>query len=406
MLSQENEKKYLYEDIVNHFEIDASNRIEIKKISEQYSLYVNGHLIGQSPFESLFGNGIIITCGSNLSVQLSRFTIARLVKPKEEINLPPRLSIESPELNDSEIYETEEDEIHIDGIVSDENGVRSLTINGLNTSLQNQRFNLDLSLVKGRNVIKIIATDNTGNQSVKHFEVIRREPVENFIAGQRRLAVVIGNNNYQNAPKLKNPVNDAVDMSTTLKALGFDVREYHNLTYSELIQAVRDYGDAINDYDVTMFFYAGHGMQVDDQNYLIPIDAVCDEKKDVQFEAVEVDKVLRLMVSFDQESLHMLVLDACRNNPFRSWSRGGESGLASMRPPSGTLIAYATSPGSFASDGTGENGLYTNELIRQLQKSQRIEDVFINTRVEVEKKSNGQQSPWELARLRGKYYLK
>ena len=111
------------------------------------------------------------------------------------------------------------------------------------------------------------------------------------------------------------------------------------------------------------------------------------------------------MESSNQDRLNLIILDACRNNPFRTWERGGENGLADMTAPSGTLIAFATSPGSTASNGNGRNGLYTGELIKQLKISQRIEDIFINTRNEVERKSGGSQSPWELGRLRGKYYL-
>ncbi|MDW7691890.1 caspase family protein [Flammeovirgaceae bacterium SG7u.111] len=137
----------------------------------------------------------------------------------------------------------------------------------------------------------------------------------------------------------------------------------------------------------------------------MPTGVNIQNKNDVDFECVSVSKIQRIMETSNAKRLNMIVLDACRNNPFRSWSRSGETGLADVAPPSGTLIAFATSPGSTASNGTGRNGLYTGEFINQLKKPQRIVDVFINTRVEVERKSGGRQSPWEFARLRGMYYL-
>ena len=146
-------------------------------------------------------------------------------------------------------------------------------------------------------------------------------------------------------------------------------------------------------------------MQLEEINYLLPVSAKINDKNDVSFESVSVATVQKIMETSNDNRLNLIILDACRNNPFRTWERGGETGLTGMTPPSETLIAFSTSPGATSSNGNTRNSLYTGELIKQLKLSQRIEDVFINTRVEVERKSGGQQSPWELARLRGKYFL-
>jgi len=226
------------------------------------------------------------------------------------------------------------------------------------------------------------------------------------LVGQKRLALVIGNSKYQYSAELKNPSSDANDMAQLLKSIGFEVMLYTDLDYQAFNDALKNFGGKINQYDVTLVFYAGHGIQLDGKNYMLPVNAQLKNKTDVAFEAIDVDKIVSIMSETDDNNLNLLILDACRNNPFRSWSRGGPEGLIGIHPPSGVLVAFSTSPGSYASDGIGKNGLYTGELMRQLNISQRVEDIFINTRIEVERRSNGTQSPWELARLRGKYYLK
>lgn len=225
-------------------------------------------------------------------------------------------------------------------------------------------------------------------------------------SSEKRVALVLGNSAYLHAAKLKNPENDAHAMTTALTAIGFEVTEVLNASFQDMRNALMNFEDKIYDADVVLCYYAGHGMQVEGVNYLIPIDAKLNKKEHIKYETIEVNLITRVMeLSAKQNRLNIVILDACRNNPFRSWTRGGDSGLTKIDPPNGTLIAYATSPNSVASDGDGENGLYTGELIKQLLVPQRIEDVFIYTRVAVEEKSNYQQTPWEQAKLRGAYYL-
>lgn len=226
-------------------------------------------------------------------------------------------------------------------------------------------------------------------------------------SNQKRVALIIGNSNYTNSPVLKNPINDANTMASTLDDLGFEVEKIIDASYSSMLQGLKNFSKSINNADVVLFYYAGHGIQVGEKNYILPTDVSFDDgQSDVHLEAISLDVVLQILEYTNKKSLNMVILDACRNNPFKTWARGGDEGLAEVKAPSGTLVAYSTSPGSVAFDGDGENGLYTSVLIDQLQIAQRIEDVFINTRVLVEEQSNGKQSPWELARLRGKFYLK
>lgn len=221
----------------------------------------------------------------------------------------------------------------------------------------------------------------------------------------KKRALVIGNNNYSHSAKLDNPINDANAMEKALKQLGFEVIKRTDVTIATFQEVLKEYADSVMNADVSLFYFAGHGIQVENINYLLPIDAEIDRKEHVPFETISVERILRLTDNVSAKRLNIVILDACRNNPFKTWERGGSVGLMPLNPASGSLIAYATSPNSVASDGTGDNGLYTGELIKQLLISQRIEDVFINTRINVEEKSWNMQSPWELARLRGSYNL-
>jgi hypothetical protein len=385
-------------------EPDSRNTISIIKMDDAYSFYANNQRIGTAPFQPFFGNGIIFTVGSGLKVHLHYLQINYLT-PKMNIHRLPRLALDPP-FNEQEKVETEDEQYVVSGMVMDEDGIASVKVNGNQIKPNNGKFEYRAALINGNNLIKIEVTDNSGQKQTKYLEIVRKEAAEKLMVGQKRLALVIGNSKYRHAAPLKNTIKDAADMATLLSGLGFDVLHHENLDYRNFVDAIRKFGNSIHQYDVTLVFYAGHGIQVDGENYLIPVDAKLNNKHDVGFETIEADKLISIMAETDDNNLNLLILDACRNNPFRSWERGGPEGLAGMQPPSGVLVAYSTSPGAYASDGLGDNGLYTKELMKQLQISQRIEDVFINTRIAVERRSGGTQSPWELARLRGKYYLK
>ena len=156
-------------------------------------------------------------------------------------------------------------------------------------------------------------------------------------------------------------------MSTKLNEIGFDVIYKENATQNEMKSGIREFGQRLDKYEVGLFYYAGHGVQVNGKNYMVPIEANLEMEAEVEFDCVDTDRVLAYM-DYSDTKVNIVILDACRNNPFeRSWSRSANSsGLAFMNAPSGSLIAYATAPGSTASDGEGDNGLYTSMLLKHM----------------------------------------
>jgi hypothetical protein len=226
-------------------------------------------------------------------------------------------------------------------------------------------------------------------------------------AQEKRLALIIGNSRYQSNAVLKNPVNDARAMDSVLQTLGFTTLRYENLGLNELKKAIDHFGARLPEYDVGLFYYAGHGIQYKGHNYLIPVDADLHIAQQVEFDCVPADRVLAFMEN-SGTGVNLLILDACRNNPFESsWNRSViGSGLAFMNAPSGSLIAYATAPGSVASDGTQGNGLYTRSLLHHITvPNLTVEQVFKRVRAEIETITNKQQIPWESTSLKGDFYF-
>jgi TPR repeat protein len=221
---------------------------------------------------------------------------------------------------------------------------------------------------------------------------------------EKRFALVIGNSQYSSSP-LKNPVNDARDIASTLRSFGFDVALHENTSYKDMRRAIIEFGNRLRDSGVGVFYYAGHGLQVNGRNYMVPVDAVIQGDAEVAVEAVDVDNILSRMETA-RNRLNIVILDACRDDPFTRSFRSPVQGLASIDAPIGTLIAYATAPGRVAQDASGEgaNGLYTSELLKAIKiPGLRIEDVFKRVRQEVVKKTEGKQVPWEASSLTGDF---
>ncbi|MCP5365929.1 MAG: caspase family protein [Hyphomicrobiales bacterium] len=220
-----------------------------------------------------------------------------------------------------------------------------------------------------------------------------------------RLALVIGNWSYESAP-LKNPKNDVRAMAKVLQDQGFEVMTVENGTQRDMRKAILRFGWALRETrGVGLFYYAGHGMQVKGRNYLVPVDAIVNFEEEVPIEAVDVATVLSRMEAAEN-AMNLVILDACRNNPFARSFRSAAKGLASIDAPAGTLLAYATAPGSVAADGSGDNGLYTEELVRAIQvPGQPVEAVFKQVRSAVKERSDGQQVPWESTSLEGEFYF-
>ena len=223
-------------------------------------------------------------------------------------------------------------------------------------------------------------------------------------AASSRVALVIGNGNYQSSP-LKNPVNDANDIATLLSSLDFEVIKLIDADRREMVTAINEFSSKLRRSEVGLFYFAGHGMQINDTNFLLPIGINVVDESDVEFEAVRADRVIAKMRSAETR-LNVVILDACRDNPLRRTFRSSARGLARMDAPKGTIIAYATSPGSTAADGQGRNGVYTGHLLDVMAvPGLDIQDMFNEAGMKVMEDTDDAQVPWTSITPIPKYYL-
>jgi len=217
-----------------------------------------------------------------------------------------------------------------------------------------------------------------------------------------RVALLIGNIQYASSP-LRNSINDVRDLSAALRELGFKTIVKENATRAEMFAAIQEYGKAIEGAEAALFFYAGHAMQFKDRNYLIPIDAVMGSEDDVTFFSIDVSQVFDRMERA-KTRFNFVILDACRDNPFRDTFRVSASGLAQMSGPSGSLIAYATAPGATAQDGFTRNGTYTSHILQNIRiPDMPVEVLFRKVREGVERETKRTQTPWELSSIKGEF---
>ena len=228
---------------------------------------------------------------------------------------------------------------------------------------------------------------------------------------ETRVALVVGNSTYQNVPRLNNPTNDARLMADTLRGLGFTLvggSAQLDLDKASFDNAVRSFGRELQGADVALFYYAGHGLQVRGANYLVPINANPEREADLDFDLEDVELVLRQMEGSGTR-LNLVFLDACRNNPFGGRGlRAMESGLAQMRAPEGTLISFATQPGSVALDGSNDgHSPFTNALARTIRKpGLGIFDAMNEVGLAVKHATGGSQQPWfSTSPIGGSFYF-
>jgi uncharacterized caspase-like protein len=221
---------------------------------------------------------------------------------------------------------------------------------------------------------------------------------------ERRVALVIGNGTYEDAGTLANPVNDAADMAAELRRLGFEVIEGENLGKRDLERKVGEFSDALAGAAVGLFFYAGHGLQVDGRNLIVPVDAKLDTQVKLTLETVPMDEVLDIMEQ--QTKVSLVFLDACRNNPFtkkiKSANRSAVPlpGLAQFDSTRGSFIAFSTAPGSVALDGAGRNSPFVSALLRHIaEPGQSISDLMLSVRRDVVAQTHDAQRPWEQGSL-------
>jgi uncharacterized caspase-like protein len=231
---------------------------------------------------------------------------------------------------------------------------------------------------------------------------------------ETRVALVVGNGAYVNAPPLPNPMNDARAMAAALKGAGFEVVEALDADKAQFEVALRSFAEKLSNADVALFFYAGHGLQVGAQNFLVPIDAKLEHERDLEFEAVKLDFVQRQMEIDREGKTTIVMLDACRDNPLaRNLARsmgtrsvGIGRGLAASAAGLGTFIAYATQPGNVALDGGGQNSPFTSALVKHLgTKGRNLQATMIEVRKDVVAATNGKQVPWDHSALTGDFYF-
>jgi uncharacterized caspase-like protein len=231
---------------------------------------------------------------------------------------------------------------------------------------------------------------------------------------ETRVALVVGNGAYANAPKLTNPANDARDMTAALKAAGFDVIEAIDADKSKFDSALHGLADKLQTADVALFFYAGHGLQVGAENYLVPTDAKLERERDLEFEAVKLDFVLRQLEIEREGKTTIVILDACRDNPLarnlarsmgtRSTSIG--RGLAAAAGGLGTFISYSTQPGNVALDGDGKNSPFAKALAKHVGvKGRNLQATMIAVRKDVVAATQGKQVPWDHSAMTGDFFF-
>ena len=219
-----------------------------------------------------------------------------------------------------------------------------------------------------------------------------------------RVALVIGNGDYKSSP-LRNAINDAKDMSKKLQALGFEVIHKSNADKPTVLKAINQFGRKLRSSEVGLFYYAGHGLQVKGSNYLIPIGAYVSSETDVEYEGVNAGRILGKMETAGNK-VNIIILDACRDNPFKRSFRSSTRGLARMDAPRGTFIAYSTKPGSVAADGDGRNGIFTKHLLKNMTTPDLpIEKVLKRVRNGVLNDTAQQQMPWQSSSLTGEFYF-
>lgn len=219
-----------------------------------------------------------------------------------------------------------------------------------------------------------------------------------------RVALVIGNADYK-VGKLANPVNDARAMAARLKTLGFDVILRENLQQRDLGSVYREFRSKIAPGGVAVVFYAGHGLQIKGQNYFPAVDSRIDGEEDVPLQSLNLGTLLDNMEEA-KAGVSLVFLDACRDNPYARRFRSASRGLAKVEASSGTLIHYATRPGSVAADGVGRNGTYTEELLAQISEpGMPVELMLKRVTNRVVEKTSGKQEPWMEGSLRGDFYF-
>jgi hypothetical protein len=222
------------------------------------------------------------------------------------------------------------------------------------------------------------------------------------VQSDSRVALVIGNSNYAKVTPLSNPTHDADDMAAQLRKIGFDVVKYNNVKIQQIGTVLSEFRSKLKPGSAALVFYAGHGMQIKGENYFPVVDADIHTEEDVPNQSISLRQITGILED-SKTRLNLVFLDACRNNPYTRGFRSVEGGLARVTAPSGTLISYATRPGSVAADGDGRNGLYTSKLLHHMTSQREIELTLKDVLSEVKTSSKGKQEPWIEGAIEGNF---
>jgi len=238
--------------------------------------------------------------------------------------------------------------------------------------------------------------------SVLYFcQTIQAEQVKTH-----RFALVIGNQSYTTAPLL-NPINDAIDIASRLNEIGFKVTTLTDIKTQQIEPLIASFYQQLTHFNddkvIALLYYAGHAVQLQHRNYLVPVDVKLDNYASLLFSLYDINKLFK-QIPRSNNINNIIIIDACRNNPFTQINtKVGTAiisdGLAPIRAPSGTLIAYATAPGNVSFDGKGKNGIYTKHLLAHIDEQITVEEVFKKVRTGVAKETKNQQVPWEHSSL-------
>ncbi len=282
--------------------------------------------------------------------------------------------------------------------------VRGLVVNTTTDSDLDIKENL--TLANGDNIIEVIVINAGGTANISRTISFNNNQPGPINQTKRRVALVIGNSEYQHASKLPNPKNDATDISAKLRTLGFDVMEKHDISKREFDEALATFARKAATSDAALLYYAGHGIENDGVNYLIPVDAKLEFKADLEYQCVRADRALALLEESGSK-MNIIVLDACRNNPLnRGWARGDNWGLGGMSAPTGSVLAFSTSPKHTADDGYGRNSPYTKAFLECLnEKNLPIELFLKKVGSKVSSSTNNRQTPWMQSALYGDFYF-
>ena len=263
---------------------------------------------------------------------------------------------------------------------------------------------------RSRLLVEVEAERKKRQELEEQLRLAQQRPVTSQTASNtslgKRIALVMGNANYKVRP-LKNSGNDADDVSRSLKATGFEVIDVRDATLPQMRTAVRQFGDRLVNNDVGLVYYSGHGVEVKGRNYFIPVNADIQREDEIADQGLDVSLILEKM-STAGKGVNILIVDACRDDPFGRSFRSSSRGLAQMDAPRGTIIAYATSPGKVASDGDPRerNSPYTKHLVKAMQSPNKpIEQVFKEVRRAVQDETKNQQTPWENTSLSGDFFF-